>query len=63
MSDVFDIFESTPLTVGCEVLLRAQGGGNVIGVVAEIDPERRSVTFADGRTYEFPAVAAEEVDQ
>lgn len=58
-----DTFEETLLVPGCEVLIRAPRGVNVIGVVAMVDEEAQSVTFADGRVYQFPAVAAEEVDQ
>lgn len=55
----FDTFESTVMAIGQEVLIRAPGGTNLIGVVAAIDEELEMVRFADGRTYAFPK--AEEV--
>jgi hypothetical protein len=58
----FDTFESVTLTPGQEVLLRAPHGVNVIGVVASVDAEARSVTFADGRVYAFPELETEEVE-
>jgi len=58
-----DAFNPADYTVGNEVLIHAPGGVDVVGVVAIVDEEAQSVTFADGRVYRFPAVAAEEVDQ
>lgn len=57
MSDPFD---PAVLVVGREVLIHAQGDQNVIGVVASVDEGAQSVTFADGRVYQFPP--AEEVE-
>ena len=55
-----DKFEDVALVPGCEVLIRAPGEVNVVGVVAEVDHERRSVKFTDGRVYVFPPVAEPE---
>lgn len=61
MSDVGAIYPNTPdtfdpaaLAIGCEVIIRAPGDVNVIGIVAEVDAEAQSVKFADGRVYVFP---------
>lgn len=56
----FDTFENCNLTPGVETLIWMQGGRAIIGVVAAVDEEAQSVTFADGRTYTFPAIEAEE---
>lgn len=49
-----DKFEDVALVPGCEVIIRAPGDVNVIGIVAEVDAEAQSVKFADGRVYVFP---------
>jgi len=49
-----DTFDPAALTIGCEVIIRAPGDVNVIGIVAEVDAEAQSVKFADGRVYVFP---------
>lgn len=49
-----DIFDPAALPIGREVLIRAPGDVNVIGVVIEVDVEKQSVKFADGRVYVFP---------
>ncbi len=49
-----DIFDPAALPIGREILIRAPGEVNVIGVVIEVDVEKQSVKFADGRTYVFP---------
>lgn len=57
-----DTFENCNLTPGVETLIWTEGGRAIIGVVAVVDDEARSVTFADGRVYAFPpAVELEEV--
>lgn len=57
--ETFDTFEETSMTIGQEVLIRASGGVNIIGVVAAVDEELRMVKFADGRTYAFPEAEVE----
>ena len=59
---MIDTFETVTLTPGQEVLIRAPLDVNVIGIVASVDDEARSVTFADGRVYAFPEAEPEEVE-
>ena len=59
-SPMVDTFEETPLVPGTEVLIRAPGDSNVIGVVLSVDEAARAVTFVDGRTYVSPPL--EEVE-
>jgi D-lyxose ketol-isomerase len=61
MSD-FDTFDKVNLTPGVETLIWTPGGRAIIGVVATVDDEAQSVTFADGRAYTFPAPEPEEVE-
>ena len=55
-----DTFAKSNLTPGVETLIWTSGGAAIIGVVATVDEEAQSVTFADGRTYTFPAPVVEE---
>lgn len=57
-----DDFETAPLIVGNDTLIRTPGGGAVCGVVLSVDEAARSVTFADGRVYVFPPLAEVEVE-
>ena len=60
MSDTFEaIAEVKP---GCQVVIRAPNDVNVIGIVASVDEDARSVTFTDGRTHIFPELAGEELE-
>ena len=60
MSDTFEaIAEVKP---GCQVVIRAPNDVNVIGIVASVDEDARSVTFTDGRTHVFPEPAGEELE-
>lgn len=36
------------------------GGLHVVGIVASIDAEKRSLTFVGGRTVDFPAAEPEQ---
>lgn len=51
-----DTFETSNLTPGCETLIWTSDASAIVGVVATIDEEARSVTFADGRVYVFPPI-------
>jgi hypothetical protein len=60
MANVDDEFNPKALPIGCQVVIRAPNDVNVIGVVASVDEDARSVTFTDGRTHVFPEPAGEE---
>lgn len=49
-----DTFNPEALPIGCQVVIRAPNDVNVIGIVASVDEDARSVTFTDGKTYTFP---------
>ena len=49
-----DTFTPEALPIGCQVVIRAPNDVNVIGIVASVDEDARSVTFTDGKTYTFP---------
>ena len=55
-----DTFNPEALPIGCQVVIRAPNDVNVIGVVASVDEDARSVTFTDWRTHVFPEPAGEE---
>ncbi|MDQ5976066.1 MAG: hypothetical protein QG661_3275 [Actinomycetota bacterium] len=55
-----DTFENCNLIPGVETLIWTSGGSAIVGVVSTVDEEARSVTFADGRSYVFPALDVEE---
>lgn len=55
-----DTFNPEALPIGHQVVIRAPNDVNVIGVVASVDEDARSVTFTDGRTHVFPEPAGEE---
>ena len=57
-----DTFNTEALPIGCQVVIRAPNDANVIGVVASVDEDARSVTFTDGRTHVFPEPAGEELE-
>ena len=60
MANVDDEFNPKALPIGCQVVIRAPNDVNVIGIVASVDEDARSVTFTDGRTHVFPEPAGEE---
>lgn len=62
MSEIADTFEESILTPGVETLIWLPAGRAIIGVIATVDAEARSVTFADGRTHVFPPVAVTKED-
>ena len=63
MANVDDEFNPKALPIGCQVVIRAPNDVNVIGVVASVDEDARSVTFTNGMTYRFgpPESGDEEV--
>lgn len=56
---MIDTFESVDLTPGCQVVIRAPHDTDVIGIVASVDAETRTVTFTNGMAYVFAPPAAE----
>ena len=57
-----DTFNPEALPIGCQVVIRAPNDVNVIGIVASVDEDARSVTFTDGRTHVFSEPADEELE-
>lgn len=48
-----DTFTPEALPIGCQVVIRAPNDVNVIGIVASVDAEKRTVMFTNGVAYTF----------